>query len=242
MMSKKVVLVIGGSKGIGFATAELFAEKGFNVIITGRNEKDLEEARNTLGENVEIIRSDVSRVDEIERLFNAVEIKYPKIDVLFVNAGIAEPKDIANVSVDEFDSQMDINFKGAYFTIQKALKLLGKQSSIVINASVASVMSIKELTVYSASKAALVSLVKTLALELAGNDIRINSVSPGATMTDLYMKNNKDVHEQVCASIPLNNRPANPEEIASVVYFLAIEATYMTGQDLIVDGGLSLKT
>lgn len=242
----KVALVTGGSKGIGFAVAKAYASEGASLIITGRNLDDLEMASKEIGKinfgRILAIQSDSGKLSDIISLFQQISKKHKKIDILFINAGISEAAPIANVTEEMFDNHNNINYKGAFFTVKEGLPFLTRQASIIFVASAAATLGISDLSVYSATKAALVSLTKTLAAELVTQDIRVNSISPGYIKTPLGMRKNRDHYQEICDSIPLENRFGTVEEIAKVAIFLACDATYMTGENLIIDGGLSSIT
>lgn len=242
-LAGKTALITGGSKGIGFATARLFAREGAKVIITGRNTDDLKKAADKISGDVTYIRSDTAITSDIRTLFYEIEKKIAKLDIVFINAGIAEGGHIEGVSEESFDKQIDINFRGAFFTVKNAIPYLTKNSSIIFVSSVAAGMGIENLSVYTATKAALVSLARSLAADLVSKSIRVNSISPGYIWTPLGKKNNKDNYDVICKSIPLEQRFGTADEIAQVGLFLASDmSSYMTGQDLIVDGGLSTIT
>src|SRR6266850_1507308 len=155
----KVAVITGGNSGIGLATAKEFKEQGARVVITGRDRQTLDEAVREIGGDVLALRSDASSLTDIDKLFAAVEEKFGHIDVLFINAGVGKFLPIEAVTEESFDSIMDINFKGAYFTIQKALPFLNDNASIVLNASIVAHIGMANSSVYAASKAALITLV-----------------------------------------------------------------------------------
>jgi len=241
-LEDKVVLVTGGSKGIGFAAAKLFAQEGAKVIITGRNESDLEKASKEIKGEVMLVKADQGSVPEIKLLFKAISERYKKIDSLFINAGVAIGTNLDTIDEETFEKQVNINYKGAFFTAKESLPLLNKKASIVFTTSVAASMGFENLSIYSSSKAAVESLTRTLAADLAKAGIRVNAISPGYIATPLGMKNNREHYEEVCQNIPLENRFGTAEEIAKVALFLICDATYMTGINMIVDGGLSAIT
>src|SRR6266850_2369677 len=181
----KVAVITGGNSGIGLATAKEFKEQGARIVITGRDQKTLDEAKREIGGDVLAVRSDTSNLTEIDKLFNVVKEKFGRIDVLFVNAGVGNFAPVEAVTEEVFDSTMNINFKGAYFTIQKALPLLNDNASIVLNASIVANIGMPNSSVYTASKAALITLARTLSAELVGRGIRVNVVSPGPITTPI---------------------------------------------------------
>src|SRR5438105_1155952 len=164
----KVAVITGGNSGIGLATAKEFSVQGARVVITGRDQRTLDAAAREIGGDVLAVRADASSLDEIDGLFTTVKEKFGKIDVLFVNAGIAEFTPLEAVTEEHFDSIMSVNLKGAYFTIQKALPLLNDNASVVLNSSVVAHIGLPSASVYAASKAALLSLARTLSADLIG--------------------------------------------------------------------------
>jgi NAD(P)-dependent dehydrogenase (short-subunit alcohol dehydrogenase family) len=241
----KVAVVTGGNSGIGLATAKEFKEQGARVVITGRDQQTLEDAKRVLGDGVEAVRSDTSNLADIDRLFAVIKEKFGKIDVLFVNAGVGKFVPIESVTEDLFDSIMDINFKGAYFTIQKALPLLNDNASIVLNASINAYIGMPNSSVYAASKAALITLARTLSAELVDRGIRVNVVSPGPVTTPIFGKLGMDedalaeTFRNIKTQVPMK-RFGRPEEIAKTVLFLASDdSSFLLGTEIVADGGMS---
>jgi len=240
----KVAVVTGGNSGIGLATAKRLQEEGARVAISGRSRKTLDEAVNTIGNGVLAVQADVARLTDIDKLYAEVSRKLGKIDVLFVNAGIVRFVSLAETSEAAYDDQFDINIKGAYFTIQKALPLLNDGASIIFNTSVAGIKGTVGASAYSATKAALRSLARTAAAELAERGIRVNTVAPGPIITPIFDRAGvpKEVVDEfakdIVAKVPMK-RFGQPEEVAGVVAFLASQdASYITGVEINVDGGL----
>src|SRR4030081_2926105 len=240
----KVAVVTGGNSGIGLATAKRLQDEGAKVAISGRNQKTLDEAVQTIGNGVLAVQSDVSNFKDVDKLFAQVSRKLGKIDVLFVNAGVAKFGPLAETSESTYDEQFDINIKGAYFTIQKALPLLNDGASIILNTSVADRKGTAGTSAYSASKAALRSLARTTAAELAGRGIRVNTVAPGPIVTPIFGRAGlpqealDEFAKWITAQIPMK-RFGQPEEVAGAVAFLASQdASYITGGEINVDGGL----
>ncbi len=243
-LHNKIAVITGGSTGIGLATAQRFIEDGAQVVITGRNQEALDLAVAELGDRASGIRGDVANLDDLDRLFAQVQKQFGHVDVLFVNAGIAPFVPFEAVTEDHFDGLFNINVRGLFFTVQKALPLLSEGASVILNASVVAQSGLRNTSVYSATKAAVRSLGRTLAAELSPRGIRVNVVSPGLIETPLVGKLglSKDELEafeaQIIQQTPLG-RPGKPQEIAATAAFLASDdASYFTGADLVADGGM----
>jgi len=240
----KVAVVTGGNSGIGLATAKRLQEEGAKIAIAGRNKKTLDEAVRTIGNGVVAVQADVANLKQLDKLYAEVAQKLGKIDVLFVNAGVAKFAPLAETSESVYDEQFDINIKGAYFTIQKALPLLNEGASIILNTSVADSTGTAGASAYSATKAALRSLARTSAAELAGRGIRVNTVAPGPIVTPILGRTGlpkeaiDEFAKEIVAKVPMK-RFGQPEEVAGAVAFLASQdASYITGVEINVDGGL----
>ena len=244
-LENKVALITGGSSGIGLATAQDFIREGAQVIITGRSRQSLQEALAFLNGQAKTLVSDSAKREDLNALGQKVKALTPSLDVLFVNAGIGKFAPIEQVDEAHFDEQFSVNVKGLFFTVQQLLPLMNPGGSIILNASVVREIGIPNASVYSATKAAVVSLAKTLAAELLGRKIRVNAISPGLTQTNFFTNTNLS-HEQIegfaaqmLPKIPLQ-RLGNAPEIAKAVTFLASdESSYLVGGDLKVDGGMT---
>lgn len=242
----KVALVTGGNSGMGLAVARGLVLEGAQVVISGRNAATLEAAVQALGATAHGVVADVAKLADIDRLVAATAaFGGGRLDVLFANAGSALFRPIAETTEAQWDSLMDVNLKGVYFTVQKALPLMGHGGAIVLNASVAAAKGNPVGSLYGASKAAVRSLGRTLAAEFAGRGIRVNVVSPGPIETPLFERDGllasgavPALKEQWAERNPMK-RFGTPEEVAAAVLFLAsADASYITGIDLLVDGGV----
>ena len=245
-LAGKTALVTGGSSGLGLATARAFSAEGARLIITGQDTARLESAGRELGENTIAIRADVRNLPELAALAEKVREKAPEgLDVLFANAGVAYFAPVDAVDEEHFDSQFDVNVKGLFFTVQKLLPLVRDNASIILNATFGTVKGIAGGSVYFATKAAVRSLARTFAVELAGRGIRVNALSPGLVPTSLFGKTGLS-QEQLeglgafyTQRAPLGRLGA-ADEIASAAVFLASsDSSFMTGGDLVIDGGIA---
>jgi NAD(P)-dependent dehydrogenase (short-subunit alcohol dehydrogenase family) len=244
-LSGKVAVITGANSGIGLATAKRFVEEGANVVITGRRQKELNEAAAQIGKNVTAVQGDVSRLEDLDRLYTTVSEKHGYIDVLFANAGVGNLAALGSISEEHFDRQFDINVKGLLFTVQKALPLFKDGGSIILNASVAGQKGIGGFSVYNATKAAVRSFARTWTSDLKQRRIRVNAISPGPIETPIFGKLGlgeaefAQIATSLVSQVPLG-RVGQAEEIASAALFLASdESSFITGVDLCVDGGLA---
>jgi NAD(P)-dependent dehydrogenase (short-subunit alcohol dehydrogenase family) len=246
VMSKlagKIALVTGGSTGIGLATAQRFVAEGARVFITGRRQNELDAAVKQIGKDAIGVQGDVSKLGDLDRLFAAIEKQKGHLDIVFANAGIAEQAPFGSITEESFDRQLAINVKGVFFTVQKALPLLREGASIVLNASIVASKGLPDVSVYSATKAALRSFARTWTTDLKGRNIRVNVVSPGPIHTPglegLHHAGGAQLEAAYADKVPLG-RVGQPDEIARAVTFLASsDSSFITGIELFVDGGMA---
>ena len=241
----KVAVITGGSSGIGLATAKRFVDEGAHVVITGRREEELKKAAASIKTNVTTVVGDVSRLEDLDRLYAIVKEKHGHIDILFANAGGGTVAPLATATESHFDKIFDVNVKGLFFTVQKALPLFKDGGSIILTSSNANVLGVPAFTAYAASKAAVRSFARGWTMELKDRKIRVNSMSPGPIETQALEKAGLTAEQaeqaaaQFASQVPLGRR-GKPEEVAAVVVFLASdESSYITGVDLAVDGGMA---
>lgn len=235
----KVVLVTGGTSGMGLAAARRFRDEGGRVIVTGRDQARLAAAAEELGSDALAVAADVSNPADLDAVFDAVRQRYGRLDVLFANAGIGYFPPTDTVTEADFDRVVGINFKGVFFTVQKAIPLLARDSAVVVNASWALHRGMPFGSLYAATKAAVHNLARTLAAELGARGIRVNSVSPGYIDTPALRSELPAAAQAALPGEIVAGRIGAAEEVAAAVAFLASsEASYITGQDLLVDGGL----
>jgi NAD(P)-dependent dehydrogenase (short-subunit alcohol dehydrogenase family) len=241
----KLAIVTGGNSGIGYAAAKELVAKEATVIITGRRKEAIEKAAKEIGAIPFV--ADQASLKDTDALYEEVSKKHGRVDILFINAGIVgNMGPIESKTEDDFDNVMNINFKGAYFTLSRFIPLLNDGASVVILSSIVAATYKPNSSVYQASKAALNSIAKTAAAELAPRKIRVNIVSPGPTKTEVMTKMGLDdaalqqIHEHLVNAIPLK-RMGTAEDVAKLVVYLSDEAaTFVTGSEIVVDGGLTL--
>jgi NAD(P)-dependent dehydrogenase (short-subunit alcohol dehydrogenase family) len=242
--TNKVAVITGGNSGIGLATAKEFSRRGAKVVISGRDERTLAEAAAAIGGEALAVRADVSRLADLDKLFARTKDRFGAIDVLFVNAGGGKLLPLEKITEAIYEEVMGSNFKGAFFTVQKALPLLRDGAAIVMNTSVADKIGLPNISIYSASKAALRSLTRTLATELLGRRIRVNAVAPGPISSTAIQREVGSAEEVkknedwLASQVPMK-RMGTVQEVAKAVLFLASDdASYITGVELNVDGGM----
>jgi NAD(P)-dependent dehydrogenase (short-subunit alcohol dehydrogenase family) len=244
-LKNKVAVITGGSSGIGLATAKRFVSEGAYVFITGRRQAELEKAVAQIGSNVTAVQGDVANLDDLDRLYKTVAQQKGKIDIVFANAAFVELVPTVAVTPEHFDKTFDINVRGVYFTVQKALPLMNDGGSIILTGSGVWAKGFPAYSTYSATKAALRSFVRTWTTELKDRKIRANVISPGGIDTPIIdhqfaTKEQADGARNYFASITPLGRLGQPEEIASAALFLASDqSSYIAGIDLPVDGGIT---
>ena len=240
----KVVVVTGGTSGIGLATAKHFAAEGASVFVTGRRQKELDAAVKTIGGRASGVRADMSKLADIDRLYDAVQQKHSQIDVLFTNAGGGSMLPLGAISEAQYEDTFGRNVKGVIFTVQKALPLLRDGASVILMGSTAGVTGTAAFSIYGASKAAVRNLARSWTLDLKERGIRVNVVSPGPVKTPGLVglagpdaARQQGLLDYMATQVPIG-RVADPEEIAKAVAFLASDdASFVAGAELFVDGG-----
>lgn len=245
-LNGKTALITGGNSGIGLAAAQLFDAQGARVLVTGRDAATLDEVQRASGNRILAIRSDAGRLEDIDSLMAQAKAHLGGLDVLFVNAAFAQPVPFEMISEAQFDALDAANFKGVFFTIQKALPLLRAGSSIIVTTSISNQVGAPHFSVYAACKAALKSLVQSLALELADRGIRVNAISPGPIDTPGFGR--WGLPQEAVDAIRADFERRSPvkrfgraEEVARMALFLATEeSSYCVGAEMVVDGGFSL--
>jgi len=244
-LENKVAVITGGNSGIGLATAREFLNEGAQVVLTGRDKSTLDQAASELGSQALTVVSDAGKLDDIQRLGTLVKEKFGRVDVLFLNAGIAKFAPIEMIDEATYEDTFDVNVKGVFFTVKALLPLMKEGSSVIINASINANIGMANSSIYAASKAAALSFARTLSGELVSRKIRVNAISPGPVNTPIYGRLGlpPEQLEQMAGSIqgqvPLG-RFGTPEEIAKVALFFASDdSSFILGAELVVDGGMS---
>ena len=239
----KIVVVLGGNSGIGLASAIVFAEEGARVVITGRNAATLEQARLAIQGNPIAVQSDISDMAALDALYARIGAELGRIDALFVNAGIGAFVPVEQVTPEFFDNMINVNLRGPYFAVQKALPLLGPGSSVVLTSSIGHAKGLPGNSVYAATKAGLRALARNFGAEFVGRGIRVNCFSPGPIDTPLITRGGlsddaiESMREMIRNNVPMK-RWGTPQEAAKAVLFLASnDASFITGIDMFVDGG-----
>jgi NAD(P)-dependent dehydrogenase (short-subunit alcohol dehydrogenase family) len=242
----KVAVVTGGNSGMGLSTAKAFAREGAQVAVTGRDEASLRKAEQEIGNGALAIRADVSSLADLDAAMSRIKERFKKIDALFVNAGVGRFVPFDQVTEAFYDEIMNINLKGAFFTVQKALPLLTQGSAVVLNASINAHKGMPGTTVYGASKAAVVNLAKTLSADLVPRGIRVNAISPGPIETSILKRGGlsqdqlKQTEEWIKGQVPLKRFGSGDEIAATVLHLCSSESSYVVGAELVVDGGMTL--
>lgn len=241
----KVALITGGNSGIGLATANQFLQEGADVVITASSSSSFEKAKKEVNPKINVIRADVTKLDEIRSLAEAVKDQYGEIDILFANAGIAHFAPLQEVTSDFFDKQFNTNVKGLLFTVQQFSPFIKKGGSVILTTSGVNTKGLPGSSVYAATKAAVRSMARTLSAELVSLGIRVNALSPGPVETPIYGKMNLSENElkgfanQIQASTPVG-RFGSADEIAKAAVFLASDdSSFVLGAELVADGGFS---
>ncbi|MBU2713264.1 SDR family NAD(P)-dependent oxidoreductase [Zooshikella harenae] len=244
-MSNRVVAITGGNSGIGLAISECFLRNGYNVAIFAQSFERMQNVQKKFPANTLIFSGDVSSTTDLQQFYQQCNERWGGIDIVIANAGVAIPENIYNVSEESFDKSININFKGVFFTVQTSLSFLNEQASIILISSIQAQRGAGIWSVYGATKAAVRSLARSFAQALGDKGIRVNAISPGVTETPILNKfgfekeNLTTILQQVTANTPLG-RIGQPKEIAEAALFLASEsASFITGADLQVDGGLA---
>lgn len=245
-LSGKRALITGGTSGIGLATAELFIENGAKVVVTGRNPEAVKDLQERFGPDHLVVQSDVSDLQQIEKLMSLVKAKFGGLDVLFANAGVPGSAPVGKITEELYDRVFNTNVKGLLFTVQTALPLFSGEGSIILNASIAPRLGRAGTLLYAASKSAVRTMARNFAGELASRGIRCNAISPGPIDTPIWGRNNNNdpatlaaIKNSITPVVPLG-RFGTAREIAQTVLFLASdEAKYIVAADIVVDGGVA---
>lgn len=242
-LNGKIAVITGGSTGIGLATAQRFVQEGAYVFVTGRRQSSLDEAKALIGRNVSTFQGDSAKIEDLERLAEVVSAEKGRVDVIVTSAGMVEQASVEDATPEHFDKIYDLNVRGTFFTVQKLLPLMGSGGSIVLVSSAMHYMGNPNHSAYAASKAAVRSLSRTMAAELKGRGIRVNTLSPGVTETPMLSgqgtPEENEALRRMYVSITPMGRICRPDETAAAALFLASdESSFSTGTDLVVDGGI----
>jgi NAD(P)-dependent dehydrogenase (short-subunit alcohol dehydrogenase family) len=244
-LTGKTALITGGTTGIGLATARLFLAEGARVAVIGQDAGRVAEASKELGEGALVLRADVSSRTDMAAAAACLKQEFGKLDVVFANAGIAQPMPFSDVDEDNIDSQVGVNFKGVIYTVQSMLPLMNNPSSIVLTSTTMIEKGVAGMSVYAATKAAVRSLARTLSAEFAPRGVRVNVISPGLIETPIYGKLGlppEAVQEwagQLLAKVPAA-RFGQADEVAKAVLFMASDdSSYMMGENVLFDGGMA---
>jgi NAD(P)-dependent dehydrogenase (short-subunit alcohol dehydrogenase family) len=236
-LQDKVAVITGGTSGMGLASARRFVAEGAYVYIMGRRRAELDAAVLSIGRNVTGVAGDVAELADLDRLYETLRAAHGHVDVVFANAGMGEVAPLGAISLESFDRTFAVNVRGTLFTVQKALPLLREGGSIILTGSIAGVKGLPGFDVYSASKAAIRSFVRTWTVELKDRRIRANIISPGTIDTPILAGLPQEAIAQLVATIPMG-RMGTSEEIAAAALFLAsADSSFITGIELFVDGG-----
>ena len=240
-LEKKVAVITGATSGMGLATAQLFVEEGAYVFITGRRQKELDEAVKTIGKNVTGVLADSASLSDLDRLFETVKKEKGHIDIVFASAGAVDGAPIGQITEEHFDKQFNVNARGTLFTVQKALPLLNDNGSIIMTGTVAAYMGLPYLSVYAASKATLDAFAKGWVTDLKQRGIRVNVIHPGPIDTPLFQSMSDEQKAGYIKGVPLG-RAGRAEEIAKTALFLASDdSSFVTGTSIMVDGGSTVQ-
>jgi NAD(P)-dependent dehydrogenase (short-subunit alcohol dehydrogenase family) len=244
-LENKIALITGGTTGIGLATAKRFAAEGARVIVTGRNRETLETARRELGDRAEVIESDAGDEKQIAQLFEGLAKTHRRLDVLFLNAGIAKFAPLADASVKDFDAMWTVNVRGPWLALKHALPLLAEGATVLVNTSVAGQKGLANAAAYASTKAALRAIVRGAATELAVRKVRVNAISPGPIETPIFGKTGlsraetDDFLKGAASQIPLRRIGAADEIAGTAVFLASDDASFITGSEIAVDGGFA---